>query len=159
MWAVAAQPRVGLTPIIPTPSFDGADVTRTSLSLDCPGGVDPLTVLLGMECDDWEVRGQATASLLAAMAWTANSIRAVLPTRSPPDSRATFQVRPKSSRLTSVAALKPTRSSPMGEAPPPSKSTCRVMGLVVPCTVRSPASSQVLSRSGFTAVDAKVIAG
>src|SRR5438445_257863 len=26
MWAVAAQPRVGLTPMIPTPSIDGADV-------------------------------------------------------------------------------------------------------------------------------------
>src|SRR5712671_5581881 len=32
MWAVAAQPRVGLTPTIPTPSFDGAVVTRTSSS-------------------------------------------------------------------------------------------------------------------------------
>src|SRR5437763_17116095 len=30
MWAVAAQPRVGLTPIIPTPSFDRVDVTRIS---------------------------------------------------------------------------------------------------------------------------------
>src|SRR5437763_15828147 len=28
MWAVAAQPRVGLTPMIPTPSFDGVEVTR-----------------------------------------------------------------------------------------------------------------------------------
>src|ERR1700704_3449466 len=27
MWAVAAQPRVGLTPMIPTPSFDSPDVT------------------------------------------------------------------------------------------------------------------------------------
>src|SRR4030081_537485 len=27
MWAVAAQPRVGLTPMIPTPSFDRPDVT------------------------------------------------------------------------------------------------------------------------------------
>src|SRR5438270_12834588 len=26
MWAVAAQQRVGLTPMIPTPSIDGADV-------------------------------------------------------------------------------------------------------------------------------------
>src|SRR5207245_9424209 len=31
MWAVAAQPRVGLTPMIPTPSFDEADVTRSVL--------------------------------------------------------------------------------------------------------------------------------
>src|SRR5258708_36170819 len=27
MWAVAAQPRVGLTPMIPTPSFDRPDFT------------------------------------------------------------------------------------------------------------------------------------
>src|SRR6266851_4827006 len=27
MWAVAAQPRVGLTPMIPTPSFDSPAVT------------------------------------------------------------------------------------------------------------------------------------
>src|SRR5438132_2001272 len=31
MWAVAAQPRVGLTPMIPTPSFDGAEVTGKAL--------------------------------------------------------------------------------------------------------------------------------
>src|SRR5438132_13928581 len=37
MWAVAAQPRVGLTPMIPTPSFDGVEVTRTSLSCDWGG--------------------------------------------------------------------------------------------------------------------------
>src|SRR2546430_9174298 len=30
MWAVAAQPRTGLTPMIPTPSVDCADVTQTS---------------------------------------------------------------------------------------------------------------------------------
>src|SRR3954447_26295291 len=30
MCAVAAQPRVALTPMIPTPSFDGADVTGSS---------------------------------------------------------------------------------------------------------------------------------
>src|SRR5438477_1820054 len=95
----------------------------------------------------------------AAMACTANSIRADLPTSSPPVSRATFQVRPKSSRLTSVAALKPMRSSPMGEAPPPSNSTWSVTGFVVPCTVRSPASSQVSSPRSFTPVDANVIVG
>src|SRR5439155_1260456 len=32
MCAVAAQPRVGLTPMIPTPSFDGADVIQSSSS-------------------------------------------------------------------------------------------------------------------------------
>src|SRR5439155_2368416 len=52
----------------------------------------------GWEATTARVRGQATAALLAAMAWTANSIRAVLPTRSPPVSSATFQVSPKSSR-------------------------------------------------------------
>src|SRR5437868_4453079 len=31
MWAVAAQPRVGLTPMIPTPSFDSPDVTSNLL--------------------------------------------------------------------------------------------------------------------------------
>src|SRR6266581_9521237 len=31
MWAVAAQPRAGLTPMIPTPSFDSADVTSNLL--------------------------------------------------------------------------------------------------------------------------------
>src|SRR5437667_9655312 len=30
MWAVAAQPRLGLTPMIPTPNFDRVDVTRIS---------------------------------------------------------------------------------------------------------------------------------
>src|SRR5436309_6622068 len=37
MWAVAAQPRVGLTPMIPTPSCDGVEVTRTSLSYEWAG--------------------------------------------------------------------------------------------------------------------------
>src|SRR6266516_6289245 len=32
MWAVAAQPRVGLTPMIPTPSFDSADAIQSSSS-------------------------------------------------------------------------------------------------------------------------------
>src|SRR5947209_7943105 len=54
-------------------------------------------------------RAQATAALLVAMACTASSIRADLPTKMLPVSRATFQVSPKSSRLTSVAALNPTR--------------------------------------------------
>src|SRR6266702_977644 len=31
MWAAAAQPRAGLTPMIPTPSFDSADVTSNLL--------------------------------------------------------------------------------------------------------------------------------
>src|SRR5439155_20139846 len=52
----------------------------------------------GWEATTARVRGQATAALLAAMAWTANSIRAVLPTRSPPVSSATFAGSPKSSR-------------------------------------------------------------
>ena len=50
----------------------------------------------------------------------------------------------------SVAALKPMRSSPIGETSAPSKSTCNVTGRVVPRTVRSPSSSHVLSRSAFT---------
>src|SRR5437879_1547558 len=37
MWAVAAQPRLGLTPMIPTPSFDGVEVTRTTLSYEWAG--------------------------------------------------------------------------------------------------------------------------
>jgi len=70
-----------------------------------------------------------------------------------------FQVRPKSSRLTSVAALNPMRSSPSGETSAPSKSTCRVTGLVVSRTVRSPATSQVLSANEVTLVERNVMVG
>jgi hypothetical protein len=61
--------------------------------------------------------------------------------------------------LTSVAALKPTRSSPIGEMSAPSKSTCSVTALVVSRTVRSPSTSQVASGSAVTRVDVKVIVG
>lgn len=57
-----------------------------------------------------------------------------------------FQVSPKYSRLMSVAALKPTRSSPIGAVSASSKSTWRVTGLVVSRTVGSPTTSHVAGR-------------
>src|SRR5207237_303895 len=53
----------------------------------------------------------------AATACTLSSMRTFFPTSRPPDSRETFQVSPQSSRSTSVAALKPLRSSAMVMVP------------------------------------------
>src|SRR5438128_4227371 len=37
MWAAAAQPRLALAPMIPTPNVDGADVTSVSSPSNAPG--------------------------------------------------------------------------------------------------------------------------
>src|SRR4051794_22447365 len=82
------------------------------------------------------LRGQA-----ARMASTLSSILIFLPTSRPPLSSTTFQPRPQSSRLTSVAAENPMRWSPKGLFSPPSNSTCRTTDLVTSRMARSPVTS------------------
>src|SRR5262249_34886061 len=73
--------------------------------------------------------GEGQSCLTASIS---KSSLAFLPTRTPPVSRATFQVRPKSSRSTSVVAEKPARRPPHGSLVQPRYSTSSVTGRVTP---------------------------
>jgi len=87
--------------------------------------------------------------------WTASASMSIftdLPTRTPPVSRAWFQVRPKSSRFTSAWAVKPMRLLPHGSLAPPSKVTSSSTGRVTPLMVSSPSTTQRRSSAGVTLV-------
>ena len=79
-------------------------------------------------------------------------------TSTPPASRAAFQVRPKSLRLTTVLPSKPMRSLPNGSTAAPLYSNSMVTGLVVSMMVRSPVTTRSLP-SALMSVDLKVMLG
>src|ERR1019366_11954 len=82
------------------------------------------------------------------------------PTRTPPVSRAEFQVRPKSLRVILAGAEMPTRRLPQGSlAGWLSPSTSKVTGLVTPCRARSPVTVNSPPEAGVTLADLKVIVG
>src|SRR6266516_3874627 len=91
MWAVEAQPRTGLTPMIPTPSVDSHMVVRSDLP----------------------------TAQLARCASTSISRSTFLPTRKPPASTAMFQVIPQSSRSIVVFADAANIGFPFHVRPPP----------------------------------------
>jgi hypothetical protein len=62
-------------------------------------------------------------------------------------------------RLIATAPSNPTRVLPKGSWAAPSKVKGMVTGLVTPLIVRSPVSSKVVSSTGRTAVETKVISG
>src|SRR5260370_31582319 len=75
MWAVAAQPRVGLTPMIPTPSVDSPDVTSNLLPAARRPGTSPGRIITGLM-----VRAAAAsraAGLLSMVADTTISLATV----------------------------------------------------------------------------------
>ena len=92
-------------------------------------------------------------------ACTSISMRTRLPTRTPPDSSAWFQVSPKSSRSMSVLAEKPTFALPHGSVAAPVNSTARVTGRETPWIARSPWTAQSPSPPGSTDVVRNEIAG
>src|SRR5947209_7943103 len=52
MWAAAAQPRLALAPMIPTPNVDAAAVTSASSSSSAPGKQSPCSGDRGLACRD-----------------------------------------------------------------------------------------------------------
>src|SRR3954463_12513547 len=52
MWAAAAQPRLALAPMIPTPNVDGAAVTSASSSSSAHGKQSPRSGDRGLACRD-----------------------------------------------------------------------------------------------------------
>ena len=105
-----------------------------------PGGAGPGPVPLGGRVPErdgaavprshWRDRAHWAGTDYCLTASTLSSRRIFLPTSTPPVSRATFQVRPQSSRSISVWAEKPRRWPPQGSAWAPSNSTSRVTGRV-----------------------------
>jgi hypothetical protein len=80
-------------------------------------------------------------------------------TRTPPASRAAFQLTPQSLRLTAVAPSNPIRSFPKGSVAAPVSSKSTVTGLVTPLIVRSPVTAKRPSPAGWTEVETNVISG
>ena len=75
-------------------------------------------------------------------------------TKKPPVSSATFQIRPKSLRLSSPVPSKPARALPKGSVAVPVGSTVMSMLFVTPLIVRFPVTTKV-SPAALIAVDSK----
>ena len=92
-------------------------------------------------------------------AWASISMTIFLETSTPPVSRATFHVIPKSSRSISVRAETASFSLPHGSLAMPSSSTSTVTGLVTPLMVRSPVTVKSVPLPETTFALAKVMVG
>ena len=102
-------------------------------------------------------RGAAAGlALFASIAiWTFTSS----PTSIPPVSRALFQTRPKSFRLSVTAVSRPIFSLPKGSLPSPSSVTGSVTDFVTPRMVRSPVTRKLSLPLALTDVLLKLIVG
>src|SRR5690606_694494 len=98
-------------------------------------------------------------SQAAGFASPSISILTFLPTRTPPVSRAWFQVRPNSSRSTSVLIEKPQTAWPHGLVPAPPYSTSSSTSLVTSRMVRSPTTLNSSPPSATMRLLLKVISG
>src|SRR5436309_14570734 len=105
------------------------------------GADDPDTDLLGSAVArrGLDQTAQATAATSAALSISTSSASLTSsPTRKPPVSSATFQVRPQSLRVMLVCALKPAWTPPIGSFACPEYTTSSVTGRVTFRMVRSP---------------------
>src|SRR5690625_1974829 len=91
-----------------------------------------------MWLDQDDRAGREAAGQFSSTPTTSNSTFTLSLTITPPPSRATFQVRPKSLREMEVVAENEARVSPLGPVAAPPNSADRVTGLVTPLMVRSP---------------------